>query len=351
MKPITRRLPLAAGFTVALAVCLPGRGPPTDADMLVAFPHPKGYVCYRAPSPVTIDGSLTDAAWDAAPWTDAFVDIEGDKKPRPRHRTRVKMLWDDDALYVAAEMEEPHLWATLKEHDSVIFHDNDFEVFIDPDGDCQLYAELEINALNTTWDLLLTKPYRVKGKAINAWEIKGLRTAVHVAGTLNDPDSEDKGWSVEIAIPWLSLNEISETELPPAPGDHIRINFSRVQWEHEIVDGKYRKTGNPEDNWVWSPQGVVDMHRPHRWGFLQFTDGGPQEAATIPTASAALSALFEAQHAYYLANSRWAKDVAELGLPEVSGLTIETTAKSLEMRLTDWAIDQDSKLVQLKASL
>ena len=34
-----------------------------------------------ATGPITIDGTLTDAEWGAIPWTDAFVDIEGDKKP------------------------------------------------------------------------------------------------------------------------------------------------------------------------------------------------------------------------------------------------------------------------------
>jgi hypothetical protein len=63
------------------------------------------------------------------------VDIQGVDDLRPRFRTRVKMLWDDDYFYVAAELEEPDIWGTLKERDSVIFHDNDFELFIDPDGD------------------------------------------------------------------------------------------------------------------------------------------------------------------------------------------------------------------------
>src|SRR5436305_6638097 len=154
-------------------------------------PHPKGYVCHRAAKPPVIDGKLDDEAWAAAAWSEPFADIEGDKKPRPRFRTRVKRLWDDQALYIAAELEEPHVWATLKEHDSVIFRDNDFEVFLDPDGDSHLYAELELNALNTTWDLLLTKPYKDGGKAVNAWEVTGLKTAVHVDGTLNDPADRD----------------------------------------------------------------------------------------------------------------------------------------------------------------
>src|SRR2546421_339538 len=82
------------------------------------------------------------------------------------------------AAFVAAELDEPHVCATLTEHASVIVHDNDFEVVLDPDGDNHLYAELELNAHNTAWDLLLTKPYKDGGKAVNAWEITGLKTAV-----------------------------------------------------------------------------------------------------------------------------------------------------------------------------
>ena len=71
---------------------------------------PKGYVCYRAESQITIDGRLDDPSWRNAPWTDYFVDIEGDVKPPPRFRTQAKMLWDDDYFYVAADMQEPHVW-------------------------------------------------------------------------------------------------------------------------------------------------------------------------------------------------------------------------------------------------
>lgn len=184
------------------------------------------------------------------------------------------MLWDDDYFYVAAEMKEPDLWATLTQHDSVIFHDNDFEVFIDPNGDALEYYEFEINALNTGWDLFLDKPYRLGGKARNSWEIPGLRTAVHMDGTLNRPGDRDRGWSVEIAFPWKALAEYAHKAAPPQDGDEWRVNFSRVEWLLEVVDGKYRKVANTkEDNWVWSPQGVVNMHIPERWGRVRFTSG------------------------------------------------------------------------------
>jgi hypothetical protein len=233
---------------------------------------PKEYVCYRTAGKVVIDGKLDEASWRNAPATDEFIDIEGDVKPRPRFATRAKMLWDNQYFYIGAEMEEPHVWATLTKRDSVIFHDNDFEVFIDPNGDRDEYYELEINALNTVWDLFLPKPYRDGGKAQNSWDIVGLKTAVKVTGTLNDLTDNDTGWSVEMAIPWKALGEYAHKAAPPADGDQWRINFSRVEWQHEIVDGKYRKVANTkEDNWVWSAQGVIDMHRPEMWGYVRFS--------------------------------------------------------------------------------
>lgn len=180
------------------------------------------------------------------------------------------MMWDDEFFYVAAELEEPHVWATLTEHDSVIFHDNDFEVFIDPDGDAARYFEFEINALNTTWDLYLPKAYRDQGSADNSWETYA-QSAVRVQGTLNDPSDEDQGWTVEIAFPWECFAENAGMPCPPRPGDVWRVNFSRVQWITDIVDGKYvKREGLKEDNWVWTPQGVIDMHQPEQWGFVEF---------------------------------------------------------------------------------
>jgi hypothetical protein len=226
-----------------------------------AQPRPAHYTCRRASSPLHIDGRLDDPAWAKAPWTAAFVDIEGARRPKPRFRTRAKMLWDDTYLYVAAELEEPDIRATLTEHDSVIFHDNDFEVFLNPSGDGRNYFEFEINALNTGWDLFLPKPYREGGKADNSWEIPGLLTAVSLHGTLNHPSDRDRGWTVELAFPWTAF----ATRAPisrPAPGDTWRANFSRVEWRHI--------PGEREDNWVWSPQGLIDMHVPTHWAYLHF---------------------------------------------------------------------------------
>ena len=254
-------------------------------------------------SPPAIDGDLTDPAWRSAPWTEPFVDIRGEHRPAPPLATRAKILWDDDHLYIAAELEEPHLWATLADRDAILYREHDFEVFIDPDGDALAYYELEINALGTEFDLFLDRPYNRRGKADIGWDMAGLRTAVQLDGTLNDPSDEDLGWSVEIAIPWSALAPpagfrspaggdagVIDTAAtaerisrpfrhgrPPTPGDAWRVNFSRVEWPLDVVDGTYRRARvptpedrNPEHNWVWSPQGEINMHIPERWGLVRF---------------------------------------------------------------------------------
>lgn len=230
---------------------------------------PEKYVAYRTASPLIIDGKLADESWEKSQWTKIFVDIEGNVMPIPFLDTKAKMLWDDRFFYFGFEMEEPHLWATLTQRDTIIYYENDIEVFIDPDGDTHQYYELEVNALGTEWDLLISKPYRDPGNSVdNQWDIDGLITTIHLDGTLNDPSDLDQKWTVEIAIPWQALDGRSA----PSNGTQWRVNFSRVHWDRDIINGQYKKQNKPAYNWVWSPQGLVNMHYPEMWGFVQFSD-------------------------------------------------------------------------------
>jgi hypothetical protein len=292
---------------------------------------PKHYICYRTTPALTIDGRLDEASWQKAQWTDLFTDIEGSLKPSPRFETRAKLLWDSSYLYIGAKLQEPDVWATLTQHDAVIYHDNDFEVFIDPDMDTHEYYELELNALNTVWDLLLSKPYRDGGPAVNAWDIAGLKTAAAIHGTLNHPGDTDSGWSVEIAIPWSVLAECAHRPSPPLDGDQWKINFSRVEWQTVVKDGAYVKLtdpttgeGLPENNWVWSPQGLIAMHYPEMWGLVQFTttECGSKsiEFMNDPTDSArwALRRVYYAEQDYHNQFGRFTADAADLKLDPIA---------------------------------
>jgi hypothetical protein len=191
-----------------------------------------------------------------------------------------------------------------------------------------------------------------------------LKTGVQVRGTINNPADINSGWSVEIAMPWSALAQYAHRPAPPQDGDQGRVNFSRVEWLHEIVDGTYRKVaGKREDNWVWSPQGVVDMHRPELWGYVQFSTG-PQGSATFRPDPAwgvkcALHEVYYAQKTRRDSTNEWAKTMDQLrpwlpkGYTQPEGLALETTGEgfiaSMPLEMPDgtrrrWHISQDSRL-------
>src|SRR6201999_3761934 len=82
------------------------------------------------------------------------------------------------------------------------------------------------------------------------------------------------------------------------------------QWDTKVVNGKYvkltDKSGHelPEHNWVWSAQGVVNMHYPERWGYLQFSKSVNTQTFTLPYS--------EEQKKYlwliYYRQQQWLKD-------------------------------------------
>lgn len=208
---------------------------------------PRKYHAYRT-SGLVLDGRLDESDWKSSQPSELFVDISTDAIPQKE--TSVKMLWDDDNLYIGATIAEDKIVANLRQRDTIIWKENDFEVFIDPDGDGECYFEIEINAIGTVMDLMMNRPYRDGGNFYMPWDCPGL-----VVST----SSDDKGWYAELAIPRKSLmiGFAKPEELP-----FWRINFSRVEWMRS----------DREENWVWSPTGKVDMHMPELWGYVYFVD-------------------------------------------------------------------------------
>lgn len=277
---------------------------------------PLHYMCNKTDHNINIDGNLSEKAWNKAKWSEIFVDIEGLLDKKPKYDTKVKMLWNNDYLFIGAEIIEPHIWANLVERDQIIYRDNDFEIFIDPNGDNQLYYEIEINALNAVMDLMMPKPYHAGGKYLLSMNIPNLKTAVKIDGTINKPNDIDKKWSLEIAIPLNTLSETLNKKRKPKTGDIWRINFSRVQWETEIKNGKYIKQNKPEYNWVWSPQGKINMHMPEKWGYLQFSDS----LNTIPVydkhydSKIKLMSLYYSQRRYFELHGLYANTIDQLDI-------------------------------------
>jgi len=317
---------------------------------------PKTYIAYKAINEIEIDGDFNEISWKNISWTDNFIDIKGIKKPT--YNTKVKMLWDKNYFYILAKIEEPHVWADIKKHDAIIFHNNDFELFVDPDGDGHNYYEVEINALNTVWDLFISKPYRELNQPIlNDWHATGMKSAIKVDGTLNNPNDIDKGWVVEMAIPW-DVYKTSYFHKNVPENKFWRINFSRVHWDFQIVDGIYERKKNkkeevsPEYNWVWSPQGVVNMHQPEKWGYVYFSSKKPGQKDSFSISNDEkikwrLFELYRKQKAYYQKNQQWITRLEKL-MPLKLFVENKEIKAILETHSLGWNIIVNSPFSQKK---
>jgi hypothetical protein len=255
--------------------------------------------CFRATSPIGIDGDLSKPAWHGVTRSPRFVDMVSGEPAL--YDTRVACQWDADRFYVAYWIEEPQVKATLSERDSFVWNDNDVELFVAGD-DC--YYELEINAFGTVYEAFLVfqdalrrgsrfdragfdpmsrnvdllggfqdasrhgKHPRGRRFAFLDFDLAGLETAVRVDGRINDPSTIDRGWTVEMALPWQSLAQLFDGRtLPPKQGETLRCDFSRFE--------ALRVHGQPlpqNPGWSLNPHGVYDSHIPESFSVVHFTE-------------------------------------------------------------------------------
>ncbi|WP_276359822.1 carbohydrate-binding family 9-like protein [Daejeonella sp. H1SJ63] len=305
------------------------------------FTAPKSYTLFQTPAPLSIDGELNEKSWKDTPWTDYFINIEGENKPAPAYKTRVKMLWDEKYLYIAAELEEPHLWANKQPEKDIIFRDNVFKVFIDPDNNVNDDFEIQINPSNKMLFLVMNKPYRDGGVPVTGWQPIGYKSGVKLMGTLNKSDDTDKGWIAEIALP---LAAFSFNPMNIKPNGGLRINFLRTNFDFAVKDGVYSKALDAEGKpfpprySVWTSQGIVNMHYPERWSYTVFSDKAPgnsSEKFILPYTEQQRKYLWLAyyrQKEYFKKNKRYASSLEELNIPEES--IIEGKKNSLKQEST-----------------
>jgi hypothetical protein len=264
---------------------------------------PEPYLCKRVRRAPTVDGRLDDAVWQAATRSPRFVDMVTGEPAW--YGTQAAAVWDDENLYVAFWVEEPFVRARLTERDSLIFQENDVELFIDG-GDC--YYEFEINALGTVYEVFFVwkdsfgkgsrfdspefdvhtrKAYTFGGDydrqarsfwkgthprgtrwAFLDWDFPGLRSAVHVDGRINDDSVIDRGWTVELALPWSGMGPLANGRaIPPREGDEWRMFFGRFQ----LLRAGGREI-EPHPAWCWTPHGIYDTHRPECFTPIRFTE-------------------------------------------------------------------------------
>ena len=86
-----------------------------------------------------IDFKLNYNVFQNSAHTESFIDLSCFYFPKPIYDTKARLLWDDEYLYISAVLEEPNIVANLTQRDTIIYHDKDFEVFLDPTDNGQNY--------------------------------------------------------------------------------------------------------------------------------------------------------------------------------------------------------------------
>ena len=217
------------------------------------------YVVHRAPQPPRIDGVLDDAAWNRAARAGPFVrSIDGKAASAA---TVAYLVWDDEALYVAFQAADPDVSTHFTRDDEPLYTSNVVEIFLNPGGDLVHYVEIEVAPSNALFDASFVG--RRKNMDLS-WSSHA-RHAVHVDGTLNDSHDVDRGWTVELAIPFAALPGSPR----PRRGDEWRFNL-------------YRLRQPPGEGQAFNPPMVGDFHALDKFGVLVFGD----EKAHAPAVAA-----------------------------------------------------------------
>lgn len=248
-----RLLPLGVRVVSLFMMASAGRG-------LAAESEPPAFACRWAERPPVIDGRADDAVWANATVIESFHQAWLPNAPAPRQRTRARLLWDREALYFLAELEDADITAEVQEHDGPMWRNDVFEIFLRPSLQHSGYYEFEVNPYGAIVDAFFPSPDNRAPDQLKRGTFH-VEARVQLRGTLNDSSDRDSGWTVEARIPWSDLNA---TGGRPAPGETWRVNLTRV-------DGASPKS---ELSSV-APLTQPSFHRTNEYAALQFVGPDP----------------------------------------------------------------------------
>ncbi len=147
----------------------------------------------RATQPLVIDGKLTEEIWGVAPGLADFVQRDPVEGARPSEKTEVRMVYDDNALYIGARLYDAHpdsIVARLGRKDVDQLSD-DFFVGLDSYNDHRTGLYFGIDAAGTCHDGFMYNDSWTDNSWDGVWEG---RTVI-----------DSLGWSVEMRIPFSQL--------------------------------------------------------------------------------------------------------------------------------------------------
>jgi hypothetical protein len=188
---------------------------------------PKRIVIPKLQGPVKMDGQLNEPAWSKAAEIKAFYKNEGSGPER--EPTRVKLWYDDKALYIGYICQDTNIRATLTGRDKKFWEEDVVEFFAAP-KQLNRYFEFEWSPLGGIFDAIITNDLGPDGVSKSfhgdwSYTAKGMESAVQIRGKLDPSAPKDKSWQVEIRLPFADMSLST-----PKPKDVWRVNFYRYNF-------------------------------------------------------------------------------------------------------------------------
>jgi len=245
------------GFLVVFALVNVGTGTaPSSTSDKTEPPVVRSAECRWATGSIKIDGTLDEAAWEKADVLNKFA-VYWLHRPA-KTATKARLLWDDNYLYFAAEMEDSDLYADVTQRNGMTWTNDVFELFFKPAEKKLAYYEFQVNAANTPLELFF--PSRGSGGYQRFAPLTkfGMESAVKREGTLNNPADKDTGWTVEGRIP---LSAFLSSGDKPRPGAKWR--FALCRYDYSVAFDHVETSST-------APLTQPDFHRYEDYGELTF---------------------------------------------------------------------------------
>ena len=178
------------------------------------------YEVHRATARVVIDGEAGAKEWAAASPAMEFI-FPWDSQTGAKQTTRARLLWDDQNLYVLYECDDADIYAQFTERDDTVYRDDTVEIFLNVEpSQIAAYYGFEVNVRGAYNDYICTNSTHY----LKRFQMEGLKMSSHIDGTMNVRGDTDRGWNMEVAIPWKNFDSTA-----PAPkiGTVYTANLNR----------------------------------------------------------------------------------------------------------------------------
>ncbi|MCK5803353.1 MAG: carbohydrate-binding family 9-like protein, partial [Lentisphaeria bacterium] len=210
----------------------------------------------RVVKPVAVDGVLAPGEWDHA--VPLVLTHWWPKQTGVKQKTTVRLLWDDEALYVCYQCEDVDITAVLENRDDPTYNEDCCEIFIMPNPTRKptAYIGLEMSARGVLFDYFCSSGVAL----LKRFDLQDCALMTKIDGTLNARGDRDKGWVLEVRIPFANFDGLTRPT-PPAPGAEWRVQLCR--WDGVAPDRALSL-------WTNSEAKTPNPHRPDRFGWLVF---------------------------------------------------------------------------------